>query len=116
MCNADYMYPTTRLLADVGVDSVNTSMMKTTCKLVYRGLYKQGPKPLNDMFTLYCPSRELRSSTALMCDITRCKTQFGMKNVRVRGSMYWNMLPYDIKASISIDNFKQNIKKYTGFD
>ena len=62
------------------------------------------------------PHGGVRSSKTLACVVPRCYTQFGAKNVAVRGSNYWNTLPYDIKSSGTIDIFKEHIKKYTGFD
>ncbi len=116
VCNVDYSYPTAKLFSDIGVDTVQTCMMKTTCKLVYKGMYNMGPNVLNEMFVLHEPIRELRSSHTMSCEVARCHTQFGMKNVAVRGARYWNMLPYDIKSSNMPDMFKERVKKYTGFD
>ena len=115
VCNVDYGYPTAKLFSDVSVDNVSVCMMKTCCKIVYRGLNNMGPPAINDMFEYYTPSRELRSGEALLATVQRCKTQFGTKNLRIRGPSYWNQLPHSIKCSTSIDTFKQNIKAYTGF-
>ena len=116
VCIVDYMYPTAKLHTDVGMDNVSSSMMKTTCKLVYRGLNNMGTVSLNEMFTFHCPVRELRSSSVLTCETKRCRMQLGTKNVGVRGATYWNMLPYYIKSSSSVDSSKENIRKYVGFD
>ena len=116
VCNIDYSYQTTKLYTTVGVDTVETSMMKTTCNLVYKGMYGIGPNVLNEMFMLYEPTCNLRSSNTLACEVPRTYTQFGVKNVVVRGPKYWNMLPYNIKSSSTESIFKERIKKYTGFD
>ena len=105
-----------KLLTDVGVDSVQTCMAKTTCKIVYRGLNNQGPPALNNMFREYIPARELRSGASHQIEVDRCNIQFGMKNIAVRGAQYWNMLPVEIKTCTSIDNLKSALKQYTGFD
>ena len=75
-----------------------------------------GPTVLNEMFMLHEMSRVLRSIYTLTCEVPRCYTQFGAKNIAVRGSNYWNVLPYDIKSSSTVNMFKERIRKYTGFD
>ena len=115
VCNADYGCSTAKLLSDVGVDSVNVSIKKASCKLVYKGLNNMGPKALNDMFSYHIPTRDLRSINAQLSEVPRCKTQFGTKNLAVRGAGYWNVLPYHIKVIATLEIFKQNIKLYTGF-
>ena len=113
--DVDYMYPSAKLLSDVGVDSVRVCMAKTTCKLVYRGFYNIGPPALNNMFVAYVPTRELRSGDQLLVDIPRCHTEFARKNIAVRGGYYWNALPPEIKSCMTIDLFKLSLKKYIGF-
>ena len=115
VCDIDYSYPTAKLLSDVGVDSVSVCMMKKCCKIVYKGLNIMCPPPaLNEMFVYYVPTRDLRSSSMLMAQTPRCKMQFGTKNLVVRGVGYWKVLPFHIKASCTVDTFKQNIKGYSG--
>ena len=116
VCKVDYSYPTIKLLTDVGIDSVQTCMAKTSCKIAFRGLINQGPPALNNMFKLYEPKRMLRSSSAHQIEISRCYTQFGTKNVAIRGAKYLNMLPIDLRLCNSIENFKAKLKTYTGFD
>ncbi len=114
--NVEYSYPTAKLLIDVEVDSVRTSMIKTTCKLVYRGFHNMGPPALNDMFQEYTPARDLRSCDQTLVEIPRCRSEFGWRNVRVRGGYYWNSLPQELKTCKTIDQFKRQMKSYPGFD
>ena len=90
-------------------------MAKTTCKITYRGYYNVGPPALNDTFTAYEPARDLKSGDQLLVNIGRCQTEFARRNIAIRGGNYWNMLPYEIKSSKSIDLLKQNLKNYGGF-
>ena len=115
VCNVDYGYPTAKQFSDVGIDNVSVCMMKTSCKIVYRGLNNMGPPAINDMFDYYNPPRDLRSSSSMLAIVSKCNTQFGTKNLKVRGSTYWNLLPYAIKISNSMNAFKENFKSYTGF-
>ncbi len=113
--NVDYSYPSAKLLSEVGVDNVRVCMAKTTCKLVYRGYYNSGPPALNKMFEAYVPNRELRSGDQLLVNIPHCNTEFAHRNIAVRGGHYWNMLPQELKAQDTIDQFKQKLKHYNGF-
>ena len=70
---------------------------------------------LTKMFHAYTPARSLHSESTVMVEIDRCRTQFGTKNIALRGSNYWNMLPIEIKRSESLDIRKSKLKVYTGF-
>ena len=89
------------------------SMIKSTCKLVYKGYNGLGPDSLNEMFTPYQANRSLRSDDHLMTNTVPCRTQFGDESMRSRGSKYWNTLPTELKQSTTMDNFKGKIKTYT---
>ena len=113
--NVDYDYAT-NMYTEVKVDNIRTNMKKSCCKIVYKGFYNLGPKSLNDMYELYTPGRELRSSKELQVKIPKVNTQFGAKNIRIRGSNYWKTLPIDIKSAKNINTLKDQLKKYRGFD
>ena len=115
VCNVDYGYPTAKLFSDMGVITVSVCMMKSSCKIVYRGLSNMVPPAINDMFEYYNPPRDLRSSNTMLATVPKCNTQIGTKNLRVRGPTYWNLLPCSIKASNLMNVLKQNIKSYQGF-
>ena len=100
----------TELRKSLGVDDVATQMMKACCKFVYRGFYQLGPSSLNNMFELQTNVRDLRSNDQLQCVVLRCRTQFGERNFRYRGSIHWNTLPVDLKSATSSDNLKSKLK------
>ena len=75
--NVDMSYSSEQLLIDVGVDLVRSDMKKSACKFVYKGFYDLGPECLNAMFTLYVPTRELRSGDELCIAPNKCRTSFG---------------------------------------
>ena len=103
------------MLVETGVDSIRVDMRKASCKFVFKGFYQLGPESLNNMFQLYVPERDLRSSDELQIKCLKCQTMFGQKNLAYRGVIYWNTLPVSIKASDSPDAFKRAIKSYSGF-
>ena len=38
--------------------------------------------------------------------------KYGKKMIRVSGPIFWNMLPIDIQASLSLQSFKSRVKKH----
>ena len=109
------MYLSGKLLVDVGVDSVRVSMAKMARKIVYRGYCNMGLPVVKNMYQVYVPTCKLRSSDQLLVTIARCHSEFIRKNIAIRGGYYWNILPFEIKSSDTIDLFKQNLKSYGGF-
>ena len=67
------------------------------------------------LLTLYESERELRSNDALLAVVPKCRTQFGEKNFAYRAVITWNSLPYELKCALSIDCFKEGLRKYNGF-
>ena len=90
-------------------------MMKTTCKIVYRGINKLGPPIYDKLFSLAVPNRDLRSSDMPNAAIPSCRTKFGEHNVAFRGPTYWNYLPCDIRFSKTLNQFKNAVNRYKGF-
>ena len=112
---ADYDIPTAKLHTDAGVDTVETCMKKTTCKIVYRGIHNLGPPIYDTLFNLAIPNRDLRSSDIPNAEILTCRTRFGEHNVAYRGPTYYNQLPITLRMSQSMDQFKNTVNKYDGF-
>ena len=42
--------------------------------------------------------------------LARCKTSYGLKTVKYKGSSYWNQLPNDLKLTTSLNSFKSKLK------
>ena len=84
--------------------------------MTFKGFYDLDPDRLNEMFCLYVPERSLRSEDELRIVVPKCNTCFGQRNFAVRGGIYWNMLPRDIKAQKSPDSFKTSLKTFEGFN
>ena len=108
--NVDMSFSTSRMLAELNIDSVRTEMKKSSCKMVFKGLYDLGPVALNELFTLHVPERALRSDDDLRILTPRCNTAFGQRNLVYSGSLYWNSLPAALKMSESADSFKNALK------
>ena len=87
-------------------------MKKVCCKIVHKGFYDIGPDSLNKMFELYALYKELRSSDSLQIQISRVNIQFGSKSIRIRGAIYWNMLPTKVKRATTIDGQIERVYRF----
>ena len=82
--------------------------------LTYKSLNGYGPIYLQDLLTLYQPSRCLRSSSApLLLDVPKCMLKtYGERRFGVFASVQWNMLPVEIRTSDSVSSFKSRLKTH----
>ena len=91
-------------------------MKKMVCKIVYRGVYGLGPRVYIDMFNFVENGRTVRASDQLLIEPCKCNTKFGERNLAYRDKLYWNALPLRLKTIPSLDQFKNNVKKFDVFD
>ena len=42
--------------------------------------------------------------------LVRCKTSYGLRSVKYKGSNLWNQLPNDLKVIASLNSFKSKLK------
>ena len=80
---------------------------------VYKALNNSAPSYLSQCFTLYHPSRQLRSSEdkTLLC-IPRELTAIGRKNFNIAAAYAWNELPRNIRLAPSTAAFKRLLKTH----
>ena len=80
---------------------------------VYKALNNSAPSYLSQCFTLYHPSRQLRSSEdkTLLC-IPRELTAIGRKNFNITAAYAWNELPKNIRLAPSTAAFKRLLKTH----
>ena len=48
--------------------------------------------------------------------LVRCKTSYGSRSVKYKGSNLWNQLPNDIKVIASLNSSKSKLKSILGLD
>ena len=65
--------------------------------MAFKGYFDLGPPSLNAMFPLIVYERDLRSNETMKVMVLRTNTQFAERNIAVRGPVYWNYLPVEIK-------------------
>jgi hypothetical protein len=80
---------------------------------VYKSFNNSAPPYIAQCFTIYTPSRQLRSSEdkALLA-IPRFTTEVGRKNFNIAAAYAWNELPRNIRLAPSTSAFKRLLKTY----
>ena len=107
-----YDYPSDRLHDDLQIDYLTDIRKKNAIKIVYRGLYDQGPPALNSLFEFYEPTRSLRSENKLQILPKKTRTVFAENDLAVRGSKYWNGINDTAKTSATLATLKNTLKHY----
>ena len=68
---------------------------------------------LNELVTLYRPSRTLRSENGMLLEVTQTRTKtFGDRRFDKSASTLWNGLPVSLRLSKTLDIFKSNLKTH----
>ena len=79
--------------------------------LCYKCIHMLAPKYLCDMISIYTPKRRLRSSLdKYLLNVPKVRTGFGEQAFSYSGPKIWNDLPHDVRASESLNSFKQILK------
>ena len=79
---------------------------------MYKAINHLAPVYLCNMFRMYKPPRELRSSDRLILEIPRTKTVYGDRAFSVLGPRLYNELPQCIIESTTLSIFKKELRKY----
>jgi len=81
--------------------------------LVFRALKDNSPEYLRELFTVYAPSRALRSANKgqLIVPKTRLKT-YGDRAISSAGPREWNALPIYIRQIDDLLTFKAELKTF----
>ena len=71
------------------------------------------PAYMKDLFTIYRPTRSLRSSSdPWKLSIPRVLRKYGSNSFPVMGATLWNALPFTIRQPVSFGIFKSEVKTY----
>ena len=81
--------------------------------LTFKALHHQSPQYINDMITIYKPSRSLRSSNSLLLKppYYNLKT-YGCRSFSFAAPELWNSLPLSLRSCSSVPEFKSQLKTY----
>ena len=114
-----FMYPNLaddsydNLLHLSGYNSMIVCRLKKLCTEIYKTLHNINPVYMNNLFY----QSNLRRSIRLKYNIETQKynqVSFGKNSLRVLGPKIWNILPNDIRGSINLHVFKNNMKQWGG--
>ena len=64
------------------------------------------------MFSIYMPTKALRSESQSLLLPPKHKTNFGSKDIAARGCVYWNTIELPIHSIDNLDVFKTTLKTY----
>ena len=85
--------------------------MYTILLLIFRCLSREAPTYLQEMIRCHMPRRTLRSSSALLLEVRRCKCKtLGTRSLGYAGLTLWNDLPLEIRSAKDINCFKSLMK------
>ena len=80
--------------------------------LTYKCLHGTAPIYLCELIKQYTPSRNLRSSSQLRLTMSSASTQYGQRSFSVAASELWNNLPFHVKNSLTVSQFKTSLKTH----
>jgi len=81
--------------------------------LVYKALNGLAPQYIRDLLHKYQPTRQLRSSSCDMLQTPKSRTvRYGDRAFSVYAPKIWNVLPFQIKQSVSVSCFKSRLKTH----
>ena len=81
--------------------------------LVFKCLSGEAPTYLQEMIKWHVPRRTLRSSSALLLEVRRCRCKtLGTRSFRHAGPTLWNDLPLKIRSAKDINCFKSLMKTH----
>ena len=81
--------------------------------LIFKALNGLGPKYLSELLIPYAPERTLRSQDQLLLQTPRSRLKTaGDRAFSVAGPKLWNTLPYDVRASKTLSQFKTKLKTH----
>ena len=80
---------------------------------IFKTLNNINPAFINEIFELRKTNRAVRNQYKLNLEVPIInQVTFGAKSIRYLGPKIWNSLPFHIKSSESLTNFKRIIKNW----
>jgi hypothetical protein len=80
---------------------------------VYKAVHGNAPTYLDELITMYLPTRSLRSESSSLLEVPKTRTvTYGDRRFDKAAADLWNTLPLAIKNSASLSSFKTNIKTH----
>uniref|UniRef100_A0AAQ4QM23 Reverse transcriptase domain-containing protein n=1 Tax=Gasterosteus aculeatus aculeatus TaxID=481459 RepID=A0AAQ4QM23_GASAC len=81
--------------------------------LTYKALAGEAPLYLQELVTLYCPTRQLRSIDAGLLVVPRVlKSRLGARAFSYQAPLLWNQVPLSVRGADSVSSFKVKLKTF----
>ncbi len=104
----------TVLHAETAMPTLSVRRKIHTCNLVHLGLTNNSSAGLSNMFHTSASTDAIttQATSAAMLEVPKTKLRVTEGNVRTRGAIYFNQLPYDIRTTVKHDTFKSSNKAF----
>ena len=94
---------------------MSVNRLRNLCVEIYKTINKLDPEFMNNIFKVTENKRLVRKQCKLNLKTSEWnQVTFGAKSLKVYGPKVWNSLPFHIKTSENLIQFKSLIKKWNG--
>ena len=111
----DYSISYEGLLEKSGKVKMSVNTLRNLCVEIYKTINKLNPEFMNNIFKVKENKRLVREQYKLNLETPEWnQVTFGEKSLEVYGPKVWNSLPFHIKTSENLIQFKNLIKNWNG--
>ena len=111
----DYSISYEGLLETSGKVKMSVNTLRNLCVEIYKTINKLNPEFMNNIFKVKENKRLVREQYKLNLETPEWnQVTFGAKSLEVYGSKVWNSLPFHIKTSENLVQFKSLMKNWNG--
>ena len=111
----DYSVSYEGLLEKSGKVKMSVNTLRNLCVEIYKTINKLNPEFMNNIFKVKENTRLVREQYKLNLETPEWnQVTFGTKILKVYGPKVWNSLPFHIKTSENLIQFKSLIKNWNG--
>ena len=98
-----------------GKETMKVNRLRSLCIEIYKSINNINPIYMNEIFKLRETSRAVHSNCKLNLEVPAInQVSFGDKSLIHYGPKIWNLLPFHIKSSENLEEFKNIIKNWNG--
>ena len=103
------------LIEKAGKVKVSVNSLRNLCVEIYKTINKLNPEFMNNIFKVKENKRLVREQYKLNLETHEWnQVTFGARSLKVYGSKVWNSLPFQIKTSENLIQFKSLMKNWNG--
>ena len=106
--SSSYDRRSARILSELRWDSLQVRRNKQKAKIMFKTMNKSAPLYLQQMFTDYSATYNLRNCDRKVC-LPKPNTDYLKRSFSYSGAMLWNSLPEQARKATSINTFAKEI-------